>query len=586
MRLKVSKSKNSTSFYVTKSVYINKKEKTITVEKLGTEIALKEKLGNVDILQWAKDYVAELNRLEKEGKEPIVKTEFNPSMQIDSNKKVSFNGGYLFLQDIYNDLKIPKICKEISQNHKFEYDLDSILSRLIYSRIMYPCSKLATNEISKGFIEKPNFELHHIYRALDILSEEMDLIQSSLYKTSIKLSKRNTGILYYDCTNFFFETEEEEGLKRYGKSKENRPNPIVQMGLFIDGDGIPLAFNINKGNTNEQITLKPLEEKILSDFELSKFIVCTDAGLSGKSNKLFNSKKDRAFITTQSIKKLDKTLKEWALNNEGWYIEGDNSPEHNENGEKIRKTYDISSFTDEEKEKYKNIIFYKQRWVIDGRLEQNLIVTFSLKYQSYQRKIRNQQLERARKLLDKSSGKYNKKHTSDPKRFIKAIPSTDDGEVATNMSLTIDYDLVSEEEKYDGIYAVYTNLEDEPKEIVKANKWRWQVEECFRIMKSEFEARPVYLKKDNRIEAHFLTCFISLLLYRLLEKKMGEKYTTNELISTLKNMNFLEVEGEGYIPTYERTDVTDDLHENFGFRTDYQIVTLKNMKKIIKISKM
>ena len=323
MRLKISRSKNSASFYVIKTVYVDKREKTITVEKLGTEKELKEKLGVIDIEKWAREYVEELNRLEKEGTEPKVIAEYSPSKLIDKDVQRSFNAGYLFLQDIYYKLGLHNICKDITKKYKFTFDLNSILSRLIYSRVIYPASKLATTELSKRFIEQPNFQIQHVYRALEIISKEADFIQSELYKNSLKISKRNTGILYYDCTNFFFEIEEEDGLKQYGVSKEHRPNPIVQMGLFMDGDGIPLAFNINKGNTNEQVTLKPLEEQILSDFELSKFIVCTDAGLASNENRKFNNKDDRAFITTQSIKKLKKHLKDWAIDSNGWLLSND-----------------------------------------------------------------------------------------------------------------------------------------------------------------------------------------------------------------------------------------------------------------------
>src|SRR5665648_1001294 len=331
MRLSFSKSKNATSVYVIKDYTEKNKRTTKIVEKLGTLKELEKKLGGQDPLEWSKNYVAKLNEDEKKGIEPNIIAEFYPSKQIPMNEQVSFNGGYLFLQQIYHQLGLDKICKDITKKHKFTYDLDSILSRLIYSRIIFPSSKLATYELSKKFIEEPKFELQHIYRSLEVLAKEADFIQSSLYQNSLAVSKRNTGVLYYDCTNYFFEIEQEDGLKQYGMSKEHRPSPIVQMGLFMDGDGIPLAFSINKGNTNEQTTLKPLEKKILSDFNLSKFVVCTDAGLASNDNRLFNTKGDRAFITTQSVKKLKNHLKEWALSNEGWCLSGDN------------KVYDIAT---------------------------------------------------------------------------------------------------------------------------------------------------------------------------------------------------------------------------------------------------
>ena len=569
MRLQIVKSKNAASLYVVKSVFENGKRSSKVVEKLGTYSALKEKLNDEDPIEWAKKYVEELNRKEKEAKREVI-VKYSPTKIIDKNVQVSFNGGYLFLQKIYHELGLKKICRDISTKYKFTFDMDSILSRLVYSRVIYPASKLATCKLSKKFIEQPNFEIQHIYRALEVLAKETDFIQSELYNNSLKVAKRNKGILYYDCTNFFFEIEQEEGLKQYGVSKEHRPNPIVQMGLFMDGDGIPLAFCINKGNANEQITMKPLEEKILSDFHLSKFIVCTDAGLASSANRKFNDKDGRAFITTQSIKKLKKHLKEWALNPDGWHLSGS------------KDSYDITELdTIRDKDK----IFYKERWIKEDGLEQKLVVTYSLKYKEYQESVRNSQIERAQRTIDTRPTKIKKCNSNDYKRFIARSHCTPDGEVADKEIYSLDRDLIAAEAAYDGFYATCTNLEDDASAIIKVNKRRWEIEESFRIMKSEFKARPVYLQRDDRITAHFTTCFISLIIYRLLEKKLGERYTSSEIISGLRNMNFYEIKGEGYIPTYTRTDFTDDLHEAFGFRTDYQIVNNKQMKKTLKTTK-
>lgn len=581
MRLKVTKSKNSASLYVIKSVYNKKTQSNSSkiVEKLGTETELREKLNGADPYVWAKEYIKELNRREKEQTRKVL-IPFGQTQIISKDEQRSFNGGYLFLQKIYHELKLDKICKEISQKYKFEYDLNSILSRLIYSRVIFPSSKLATNELSKQFIEQPNFDLHQIYRTLEVLAKETDFIQSSLYENSLKVSKRNTGVLFYDCTNYFFEIEQEEGNKQYGPSKEHRPNPIVQMGLFMDGDGIPLAFSINRGNMNEQVTLKPLEKKIISDFELSKFVVCTDAGLASLDNRKFNNISGRSFITTQSIKKLKKHLKNWALDANGWKLPGSD------------KTYDIKTFdemiekaTKEEKARIISQVFYKERWIKEEDFEQRLIVTYSVKYRDYQRKIRNSQIERAQKLIDNNPESIEKSRQNDYKRLIHKTACTKDGEVADNKIYSIDNNTILKEEAFDGFYGVCTSLEDDVSEIVKVNHRRWEIEECFRIMKSEFKARPVFLKNDDRIEAHFITCFISLIIYRLLEKRLNEEFTCREIVSGLRDMNFFEVKGEGYVPTYTRTDFTDALHEAFGFRIDYQIVSTQNMKKILKETK-
>jgi len=569
MTLTMSKSRNSTSLYITKSVRENGKKFSKVVEKLGTVAELKKKLNGADPILWAQERVTELTKLEKEGRRDIF-VKCSPYLPIPHNKNRLFYGGYLFLQMIYHDLGLSEICRTIKGNHEFDFDLDAVLSRLVYGRIIFPASKLATLELSKKFLEPPRFQLHHIYRGLEFIAKETDFIQAELYKRSAKIIDRKTGALYYDCTNYFFEIEQEEGLKQYGYSKEHRPNPIVQMGLFMDGNGIPLAFSIHDGNNNEQTTLKPLEKKILVDFDLSKFVVCTDAGLSSTDNRKYNNISGRAYITTQSIKKLKKYLKDWALDPTGWYLPNDD------------KKYDLSVI---DEEAHRESTFYKERWIKEDDLEQKLIVTYSIKYREYQRSIRGGQIERAQKLIQSNPKKINKVNQNDYKRFIAKTSVTETGEIAQKEVYDLNLKVIAAEEIFDGFYGVCTNLDDDPLEIIKINHRRWEIEECFRIMKTEFKARPVYLKRDDRIKAHFTTCFISLLIYRLLEKKLDEKFTSAQIIRQLREMNFLEVPGEGYIPTYTRTDFTDALHDTFGFRTDYQIVTKKQLKNIFSLAK-
>jgi transposase len=568
MRLMISKSENAQSLYVIKSVYKNGKRTTKIVERLGTYDHLSKKLKGEDPIAWAKEYIENLNKKEKtQSREILVK--FSPAKRITQDKQVSFNGGYIFLQDIYHKLKLDKICKEISDKHRFEFDLNEILSRLLYTRILYPSSKLSSFNASKRFIEQPSFELQHVYRALEVISKESDMIESEVYRTSLNLAKRNTNLLYYDCTNYFFETEQSEGLKQYGISKEHRPNPIIQMGLFMDGDGIPLAFTIFEGNKNEQPTLKPLEERIISDFKLSRFVVCTDAGLGSHANRLFNTKQDRSYIVTQSLHKLRKHLIEWSLDPGGWSLSGSDS------------IYNLDEINDSSEN---TRVYFKERWINENGLEQKLIVTYSPRHKAYQQSIREGQISRARKMADNNMSPDRKKQ-NDPNRFLNTTHYTQDGEVAGKKYISVDENRISEEERFDGFYAVCTNLEDDPETIIKVTKRRWEIEESFRILKSEFKARPVYLSRDDRIKAHFMTCFLSLLIYRLLEKKLGEKFTCSTVVSQLRDMNFLEIPYEGYVPTYVRNDVTDALHDSFGFHTDYQIVTEKNMKKILNETK-
>lgn len=588
MKLTVSKSKNSASFYVQKSIRKpNGSVTTVTIEKLGNLEQVRTKAGGTDPYVWAQEYVNELNRKEYEEQKEII-VSYSPSKLLKKDVQKSFNCGYLFLQKIYYSLGLHNLCKTISSRHLFEYDLNDILSKLVYTRILYPSSKLAANRQAASFLEKPSFELHDIYRALSVLAKESDFIQAELYKNSQNVIERRKDILYYDCTNYFFELEEADELRRYGKSKQHQPLPLVGMGLFMDYDGIPLAFDIYPGNKSEQPTLKPLEKKIIKDYGLDQVIVCTDAGLSSKTNRKFNDlsiggERVRSFITTQSVKQLPAYLKDFSLAASDWHLLGDS------------RTYNIDELDENE---YYDKIFYKDRWIkedLSGRkmregakpLEQHLIVSFSFKYKNYQRKIRQGQIDRAQELIKSGRYKQRPKNQNDPHRFIARNVMTEDGEACTKEIPYLNTDMIAEEEKYDGFYAVCTNLDEVGvDQIIRINKKRWEIEECFRIMKTEFKARPVYLRREDRIKAHFLTCFLALFIFRILEKKLDEKYTCERIIKTLREMTMYRPgEKLGYLPSYTRTDLTDALHEVAGLRTDYEILTDISMKRVIRDTK-
>lgn len=568
MKVSISKSKNTTIYYLSRSVRVGNKTTTKTVEKIGTYDEIKKICGDMNPLDWAKEYAAKRTAEEKAHKQDII-MRHSSSALIDKNVRRSCNAGYLFLQDIHYSLGLDKICNSISEKYKFDYDLNDILSMLVYSRIIAPGSKLSSLENAQKFLEQPKCELHQVYRALEVIAKENDFFQAELYKNSQKVVNRKKEVLYYDCTNYYFEIENEDVFRKYSVSKEHRPNPIVQMGMFMDADGIPLAFSVFDGNQNEQSSMSPLEQKIIKDFEASDFIVCTDAGLSSTANRKFNSIQGRGFVTTQSIKKLKGFLQDFCLEYDGWYLPGSN---------KKYKLSELDEETDYEK------VFYKDRWINENNLEQHLIVTYSIKYRNYQRTIRERQIERAKKFVE-SPSKLTKNRANDPKRFIEQGHCTPDGEIASKTITSLNQKQIDNEAKYDGLYAVCTNLEYDVSSIIKINQKRWEIEECFRIMKTEFKVRPVYLSRKDRITAHFTTCFTALVIYRILEQKLNEKYTCEELIDTIRSMDILIAPGEGYIPTYTRTDITDALHDAFGFRTDYQITSQKNMRKILNQTK-
>ena len=572
MNLHITKSKNAESFYICRSyTKANGTTSSTIVRKLGTLEHLLVEHGPTrdDVLAWAKNEVkieTEKYNAEKEAKTVLIP--FHADRQLDYDKQAFFRGGYLFPQSVYYQLQLNNICRKLKLKYKFQYDINAILSDLVYARILDPCSKRSSYKTASAFLEKPSYELHDVYRALDVLGSECDLIQAELYKNSHFLGKRNDRVLYYDCSNYYFEIEQEDGCKKYGKSKEHRPNPIIQMGLFMDGDGIPLAFSLFPGNANEQSSLKPLEKKILSDFECQKFIYCSDAGLGSESIREFNHMGERSYIVTQSIKKLVKEEREWALNKQGFKKVSDNTP------------VDITKLPPDD-----TGLYYKDEPYTTKKLQQRLILTYSPKYALYQKAIRDKQVERAQQMLNTGTAKKNRKNPNDPARFIGTMAITKEGEAADIKSF-LDETKISEEAQYDGLYAVCTDLlDDEVGEILKVSEGRWQIEECFRIMKTDFSARPVYLQDENRIRAHFLICFLALTIYRFLERKLNFKYTCEELLDTLKSMNFAEIQEQGFIPLYSRSVITDDLHNACGFRTDSQFLTKSKMRTIQKKSK-
>ena len=573
MRVTTSKSKNSESFYITQS-YTNAQGKSTskTIRKLGTLAELSKRLhtDRDGVLAWANEQARlETARYKSEKEDALVMVPFHSNKLMDYHKQKLFTGGYLFLQSVYYGLKMDSICRKIKSRYKFEYDLNAILSDLIYTRVLVPSSKSSSLRTAEQFLEPPTYRLHDVYRALSVLAREMDFIQAEVYKNSFFLGSRNDRILYFDCTNYYFEIEQEDGDKKYGKSKEHRPNPIIQMGLFTDGDGLPLAFSLFPGNQNEQKSLKPLETKILQQFGCEKFIYCSDAGLASEDNRAFNHMGQRSFIVTQSIKKLPAEDRTWALSRGGFKRLSDDA------------SVDITKLSEDDKDQ----LYYKDEPFTTKKLHQRLIITYSPKYAAYQKAVRAEQIARAEKMVANGTLKKQRKNPNDPARFVNKIAATEEGEKA-KIHYYLDLDKIAEEEMYDGLYAVCTDLlDDDVADILKVSEGRWQIEDCFRTMKTDFEARPVYLTREDRIKAHFLTCFLSLLHFRLLKRSLKDAYTTEQLLQTLRNIKFADVEEQGFMPVYERQKITDDLHETCGFRTDYQFITKRKMKGIQKKSK-
>lgn len=599
MRISYSKTKKSINYYIIDDYVRNGKRTTKIIQKIGNYNKVLEEANkeNIEIDIWLKNY---LNNYKRENNIPdpteleevIIKKYANKL--ISKNKISSYNVGYLFLKDVYYSLKINKTINKVAQKYKFEFDLNEVLSNLVFSRIIYPSSKLKTYELSKHFIETPKLNLENIYRGLTYLNNELDYIQKEIYNNSKSVIDRNTKIIYFDCTNYYFDINEETNLQKYGKGKDGKAKPLVGMGLFMDGNGLPIAMNIYPGNENETKQLIPLQEKIVKEYDLEdkKTIICTDAAMCTDKIKQFNIKDGRAFVITQSIKKLKDVYKEEVFEDGNWRIVGD-----------LTHIYNLSDIlNDEEKCKlYYETIFYKIVQTETASVVQDLIVTFQIKYRDYLRCVRNGQIERARKKITSNPKGEKIKSSVNPndyRRLIKEEVTEMKKEVKNSKeenslnkekektkylySYSIDESVIKDEEKYDGYYGITTNLTGDIKDILAISKNRWEIEESFRILKTDFESGTVHLSREDRIKAHFLTCFISLLIYRILENKLDYKYTNTQIINKLREMEVYEEKGVGYCPTYTRNDLTDDLHAFFGFRTDYEIINYEKFKKIFQ----
>lgn len=617
MKLVQSKSKNSTSFYIVEG-YRNKDGTSTSriVQRLGTLKSLQEQLGpDVDVVQWCKDYVKKLNNDIKANKIVPETITLIPNTPYDKNERRAFNVGYLILQNELYKLGLSKLMKELTDKYQFKFDLEKIFADLIYSRILEPSSKSNSYEYCKNnLLEEPNYELHNIYRALSVLEKENEYIQNFFYDNTRQSKDRKYEVFFYDCTNFFFEITTEDNLRRYGRSKENRPNPIVQFGMFMDSDGIPLGFSLFPGNESEQPSLIPLEQRIIKDFELqnSKLIICTDAGLCSFNNKKFNSYKNRNFITTNPIRKMSNSEQEWVLSRGRSLLL--NPIKEDENPELVKRDLRLNGWRVDDSDNYISLddidetnadnfnkIYYKEKYIkvkrkVDGKEQEvveRIIVTYSLKYKAFLQHKRAVNLERARKMIaNQNSKKIDFKANDEVRKFIKSSHETLFGDKADINKYEIDEEAINLDSQYDGFYAVSTSIDmDEMpvSQIIQTNKGRWEIEENFMLMKSEFKSRPVDVQTEEHITAHFLTCFVSLLLFRTLERKVNALSSTivtaNVLIKTLRDMNITKLGKNHYCGGYMRTDVTDILYDISKIRFDCELITPSFVRQAIKRSR-
>ena len=609
MKLYYDKRLKDPTYYIQQGFRNGKKTTTKNIKRLGKHSELLLITDNP--LEYAKNEVKKMNEEYRSGRSEFVVTmDFNeriPSTDSPCSNSTSLNIGYLYLKDIYAKLNLSDFFKSVSSDRKITYDCNKICQFLTYARILDPASKYGTYDKLDTYYEKPQVEYQHMIRFLDILDRNSDQYLKHLFDNSENIVKRDTSVMYYDCTNYFFETEKPDeeivdevtgeiilGLRQFGISKENKTSPIVEMGLIMDSRGIPISMCIHPGNTNEQLTAVPLEKEVIKMTGNKKFIYCADAGLGSYNIRKFNDMGGRAYIVTQSVKKLGQEIKDIVFNDSNYRLlsnddaitlkemrtfnkkDANNLSLYNDFAYKVIPANTAMDTGLYEEKVYKNGRTKKVK--AKGTLHQYIIVTFSRKMMEYQRTIRERQLERAKKLLRLKDPEKIKKGPNDIRRFLKNTSSD-------TANYVLDMDKIHEEEKYDGFYAVATNLDDSAKDILAVAQNRYKIEDCFRIMKTNFDARPVFLRKPERIRAHFLICYTALLIYRLMECKLDDNLThvtTSNLIKTLRNMNVVNMDDMYYKSIYSGSQALDALERCFELQLNRKYYRPSDLNKIVK----
>ena len=609
MKLYYDKRLKDPTYYIQQGFRNGKKTTTKNIKRLGKHSELL--LITDDPLEYAKNEVKKMNEEYRSGRSEFVVTmDFNeriPSSDSPCSNSTSLNIGYLYLKDIYAKLNLSDFFKSVSSDRKITYDCNKICQFLTYARILDPASKYGTYDKLDTYYEKPQVEYQHMIRFLDILDRNSDKYLKHLFDNSENIVKRDTSVMYYDCTNYFFETEKPDeeivdevtgeiilGLRQFGIIKENKTSPIVEMGLIMDSRGIPISMCIHPGNTNEQLTAVPLEKEVIKMTGNKKFIYCADAGLGSYNIRKFNDMGGRAYIVTQSVKKLGQEIKDIVFNDSNYRLlsnddaitlkemrtfnkkDANNLSLYNDFAYKVIPANTAMDTGLYEEKVYKNGRTKKVK--AKGTLHQYIIVTFSRKMMEYQRTIRERQLERAKKLLRLKDPEKIKKGPNDIRRFLKNTSSD-------TANYVLDMDKIHEEEKYDGFYAVATNLDDSAKDILAVAQNRYKIEDCFRIMKTNFDARPVFLRKPERIRAHFLICYTALLIYRLMECKLDDNLThvtTSNLIKTLRNMNVVNMDDMYYKSIYSGSQALDALERCFELQLNRKYYRPSDLNKIVK----
>ena len=561
--------KDDAILYYAVSIRKGKKTTSKNVRRIGRLSELKKEYTDP-----IAHFRAEAKRLTDEGRSES-SFEIPANLMLDPMKRRRVMLGYIFPQSVYYSLGLDMVMRGIRNESKATYDFNRIMRDLVIGRVLSPLSKSSTYEKAFSFPEPPDYDLQHVYRSLSLMAKSFDLIEEKAFKGMKKYADVDTSVTYYDCTNFYFEIEEEDGFRTYGKSKENRPNPIVQMGLFLDRNGLPISMCINPGRTNEQKTMIPLEKLMTERFGIEKFVVCADCGLSGKRNLRFNSTENHGFVVTKSLKKVSEDVRARLMGDGGWKRFGDASG----------RLYSLKKIREDAN--LRDVIFYHDEKFAMGSdgFEERIVTTYCGRLREYQRSVRERQLQRAMELV--RQGKIRKGvNQNDVRRFIVVDSVTENGEVAEKKVFSIDRERFEEESEYDGFYAVTTDLDDDPGEIIRINRGRWEIEESFRIMKSDFDGRPVFVSREDRIRAHFLTCYLAFMIFRIIEQKLNKgdvRYTDLEILRTLRDYEAIDAESF-YVGAMEGKAVRA-LESTFGLVGSMTALSKAQFRRLVARSK-
>ena len=567
--------------------------------RLGTLAEIREREGVTDPWLWAQQELSRRNEEERLGRQTL-KIELSPTKRIKAGEQTRYSGGDLMLIPLYNALGLPQICRELQKGTKAQYSLSEILEALVVLRILYPCSKKSTCELNSKRIRKTSFALEDVYRALTLLSSHIDDIQARVWQNSQKLMRRNTRVIYYDCTNYYFEIEDNDrdyvdmetgeviiGLRKRGKSKENRPNPIVQMGLLMDGDGIPLSFIIFPGNESEQPSLQRIEEMVARKFGLNEFIISTDAGLGSEDNRRYNMTEGREYITVQSLPSLSKADQDMALDPRGWRVayrdKGLAPIDHSSPEKEIFNLDEIDLDAERGTRFYKEIIVNKNlRGDITTSRPERIIVTYNHDFALYLRHKREERISTAQKIISRKQTK-SRQSQQDPRRYVTTDYVTKEGQKAAKVRMALDEKAIAHEQRFDGFYAYGTSLDDNAVDVLRARSFHHEIEHLFRTTKTFLDARPVHLRRQDRIRSHFLVCFLAMIILKILQKQLNmPELSIDRLIGTLRSFEFDYFKSVGYRPLFERNDITDQLQETTGVYFDTEIVETKRMNKLYR----